>query len=199
MTARHSLTEKDTEKRTGVCSVDGPVKIQRSGTGWACGVKANATNRASKRRRPHRDRGKESEHKLTFADGPTRAGECPKCGVVEIVAYGRGWACPNTPEAKKRVNQQDAPQAYCRDCMVADGVLVWLTDGACLRCAETDLNAMMAQLAADERLKAGLISGPNAVMGKRDWDHGFHLEGVVANPEWMPKYESAVPGWKTLG
>ena len=189
MSARHSLTEKDTEKRTGVCSVDGKVKIQRSGTGWACGVKANATSRESKRRKPDFGRGKESEHKLTFSDPVTRAGACPVCGAVEIVAYGRGWACPNTPGAKARVNQQDAPQEHCRDCMAADGVLVWKSVDGCARCAETELNALLAQQAADERVMARL--------DQDDWG-GMHLEGLI-DPYYVPEYESAVPGWRTLG
>lgn len=189
---RHSLTDKDPVTLRSTCSVCGPVKMQRAGNGYACANRANATSRASKRRHPNRERRSKTEHRLTWKDPESRTGTCAVCpDPVGIVPYGRGWACPNGEEASKRVNHQDAPQAYCRDCLVADDVLVWLTDGACSRCADTDLNAMLARH-ADSRRTSSLLT-------KEELEAGFHLEGVVVDPEWMPDYESAVPGWKTLG
>lgn len=185
---KHSLTEKDPKTRRGVCSVDGEVRIQKSGTGWVCGVKHNAAARASKARRPDRARDSSTEHVLTWHDGQTRTGLCAKCGPVDVVPWGRGYACGPRAKELGRVNHQDAPQRYCDACKLLDSRIVWLTAGGCPRCAETDLNALFAADAADGRLMAG-----------DDWaEMGMHVVGL-ADPYEMPELENAVPGWRTLG
>ena len=185
----HSLASKDVERRTADCSVCGPVKISKSGTGWVCAEKAKANARAWKARNPDRDRTSKTEHKLTWKNPQTGTGLCAVCDVVEIVPWGRGYACPNGDAAKTRVHFQDAPATYCDACKLLDGDLVWLTVDGCPRCNETDLNAMFAKDAADQRL-----------MGDTDWSEmGMHVEGLLADPEYMPDYESAVPGWHTIG
>lgn len=186
---KHSLTEKDVDARTGVCSIDGAVKIQRSGNGWTCGVRANAQSRKQKAADPHRDRTSKTEHVLEWKDGETRTGVCRKCGPVSIVPYGRGWACGPRAKELGRVNHQDAPQTYCDACKLLDHDIVWLrSDGSCPRCSQTDLNAMFAADEADRRL-----------MADGDYQSGFSVTGPWADPYEMPDLESAVPGWKTLG
>lgn len=184
---KHSLLEKDPETRRGKCAIDGDVRIQKSGTGWVCGEKHNAAARASKARHPERSRSSKTEHQLTFQNPKTGTGICAKCDVVEIVAWGRGYACPNGEAAKTRTHFQDRPASYCDACKILDGDIVWLTADGCPRCNETDLNAMFAKDAADGRL-----------MGGTDWaEQGMHIVGL-ADPYEMPDYESAVPGWQTI-
>jgi hypothetical protein len=186
----HHLTEKDPATRRGVCSVDGDVRIQRSGTGWVCGAKHNATARASKARRPDRDKASRTEHTLEWQDGVLRSGLCTKCGPVDIVPVGRGYMC--APRAKElgRVNHQDKPATYCDACKLLDGSVVWLSAEGCPRCIETDLNAMFAQEAADDRLYGDL---------HEEFADGFSIVGVNADPYAMPELENAVVGWKTIG
>lgn len=183
MTERHSLAERDVERRTATCSACGPVKIQRAGNGWTCGTRANAQSRKQKRKNPDRDRESKTEHTLVAP------GVCAKCGPVNQVANGRGWMCAKRAAELGRVNHQDKPQGYCRDCQILDGDIVWLTSDGCPRCLETSLHAMFAKDAADERLMADFD----------DWgEQGLHLVGM-ADPYSMADYESAVPGWKTIG
>lgn len=185
----HSLSEKNPETRRGTCSVCGPVRIQRSGTGWVCGTKHNATARASKRRRPDRERESKTEHVLDWQDPVLRSGLCRKCGPVDIVAWGRGYACAVRATELGVVNPQSEPARYCDSCKPLDGDVVWLTADGCPRCLETDLNAMLAQDAADRRLTDGVYD---------EFGEGFSIVGP-SDPYEMPDYESAVPGWKTIG
>lgn len=188
-TERHSLSERDTDARTAVCSIDGPVTIRKSGTGWACAVKVNAQARETKRRNPARKHTSDSPHRLEWKDPETRSGVCPIDGPVDIVPWGGGWVCRVRATELGVTNPQDKPQGYCRDCVVADAVFVWLdAEGNCSRCAETDLNAEFAKLAADDRLMADV----------EDWSEaGINLV-TLGDPYEMPDYESAVPGWKTI-
>ena len=187
---RHSLTEKNVDTRRGTCSVDGEVRIQKSGTGWVCGEKHNAAARASKARNPERDRGSKTEHPLGWHDGELRTGECRKCGPVEIVPNGRGYMCATRAKELGRVNHQDAPQTSCRDCWAemegdADRYRVWLrADGVCPRCS------------TGQDLHAGLRQQEDVQHQMAELEPGFHLVG--GDPYAMPEYESAVPGWKTL-
>lgn len=182
----HHLTDRQPASRRASCSVCGPVKMQRSGTGWVCATKGRANSRAWKRRNPDRDRGGRSEHELVGKARGARV--CAKCGPVATVPVGRGVMCANRAIELGRVNHQDAPQRPCPDCLAADGTVVYPTDGECRRCEETDLGAELARAAADERLLAGVD----------DWaEAGLQLVGAV-DPYAMPDYESAVPGWRTL-
>jgi hypothetical protein len=189
----HHLTERDLDRRIATCSVDGPVKIRRSGTGWVCAEKAKANVRAYKNRHPERDRSSKSDHQLTEKDPPTRLARCSVCGVVDMVPTGRGWACATRAKELGRVNHQDAPQTWCRDCWAemegdADRYRVWLlADGTCPRCSTgQDLHAELRDLEHNRRVLDDAGLGP-----------GFHI--VSPDPYAMPDYESAVPGWHTLG
>lgn len=185
---RHALTEKDPEARTAVCAIDGPVKIQRSGNGWACGVRANAQSRKQKALRPERDRVSKTEHVLDWQDPGLASGLCRKCGPVDIFPVGRGYACAVRQKELGRVNPQSAPATYCDSCKILDGDIVWLTADGCPRCNDTDLNGMFAQDAADERL----------LTGHEDYaEIGMHIAGW-SDPYEMPELENAVPGWHTI-
>ena len=187
---RHSLSERDTTARSATCSVCGPVRIQRAGTGWVCAIKQKEHGRAWRARNPQRNHGRgHNPHQLTARSALLRSATCSTCGPVEIQPWARGWICSTRAHELGRVVPQDAPQEHCRDCKAADGVLVWLTAGACSRCAEIDLGMEFAKLAADDRLVADMV----------DWAaDGLHVASL-GDPYAMPDYESAVPGWKTLG
>lgn len=185
---RHSLTDRDTEARTATCSVDGAVSIRKSGTGWVCAEKAKANVRAYQRRHPDRDRSSKTEHTLTWKAPQLRQGACAKCGPVDIVPVGRGWGCRVRQIELGRLNHQGKPATYCDACKILDGDVVWLTADGCPRCNETDLNAMLAAKAADDRLLGGINWGKA----------GMSVAGVT-DPYDMPDLENAVPGWRTLG
>lgn len=199
VTQPHRLTEKDTEARTGVCSVDGPVKIRKSGTGWACAVRANAAARASKKRNPSRRRSSDAPHRLTWFDAETRTGTCPVDGAVEIVPWGGGYVCRNRATELGVTNPQAEVQRHCKDCVSDDHTFMWLdADGNCPRCSQQSLNAGFAEmfdLAAEKRRFfewAGIDIDP------ADPDGGW-IFATPGDPYAMPEYESAVAGWKTLG
>src|SRR5512139_3984848 len=155
--SRHSLSEKDTEARKATCSICGPVRIGKAGTGWVCATKQKEHTANWRARHPERDHGRGANpHQLTERVVADRTARCVKCGPVAIEPWARGWICSNRAKELGRVVQQEKPQAHCRDCMAADGVLVWLGADGCARCNETDLNAMFAADAADDRLMAGL-------------------------------------------
>lgn len=194
----HHLTDKDVEKRTAVCSIDGPVKIRKAGNGWTCAVRANAAGRESKRRNPARSRTSDSPHRLTWKDPETRTGLCPECGAVEIVPWGTGWHCKPHAEELGHVNHQDAPQGYCRDCSSDSGQFVMFDHtGACPRCSKS-LNASIAEIhhyAAEKddfyRWFVGIDEGAEP-------DEAFIFSGWT-DPYEMPEHETAVAGWKTIG
>lgn len=126
----HKLTEKDPAARTGVCSVCGPVSLARKGKSWRCANRRRELHQAWVEENPTKaaaSRAHVSPHKVTN-------GVCPLCGPVEAVPYGRGWACPNTPGAKRRLVQQSAPQSRCRDC----GSFFSVSEGICLSCSITN-------------------------------------------------------------
>lgn len=185
----HRLSDRDTEARTATCSVCGPVKIQRAGNGWTCGNRANAQSRKQKRANPQRDRTSKTEHVLEWQNAETRTGLCRVDGAVTIVPYGRGYACEERAKELGRVNHQDAPQGWCRDCgaEMEDGPRIWLlSDGTCPRCSTgQDLGAELRELESAMRAAAGL-------------GDGFHI-APQGDPYAMPAYESAVPGWHTIG
>jgi hypothetical protein len=187
----HRLTDRDLETRTATCAICGPVKIQRSGNGWACGNRANAQSRKQKRANPQRDRTSKTEHVLEWQSTELLSGLCRECGPVDIVPWGRGYACGARAKELGRVNHQDAPQTWCRDCWAEmagdpDRYRVWLlADGTCPRCSSgQDLGTELRALEDGRQALVGL-------------EPGFHL--VSTDPYSMPDYESAVPGWHTIG
>lgn len=180
----HSLTDKDLEKRTGTCSVCGPVKIAQSGNGWACYNRQRERTNRWKRKHPEHRKPSTNPHRLTDRKGGQAT--CAVCGPVAIVPWGRGYICKERATQLGRTRQQAAPAPYCQDCKDDDGKIIPLEDGHCPRCALT-----LNQMFANQRELAGQV------------EH-FELDGaytIVGDPDpyAMPDYESAVPGWKTIG
>lgn len=176
----HRLSDKNLEQRKAVCSICGPVKIAKSGTGWACATKKKAHSRAWKLRHPDRDRRSTTEHVLLSRDPQNRIGLCAKDGSVDLVPWGRGFACGVRARQLGHVNHQSAPQQRCPDCWLLHRLTVWTTDGVCPRCVDVSLD------------------GPLVPPAREGLPEGFHLVGGE-DPYAMPDYESAVPGWHTLG
>lgn len=188
MNHHHRLTEKDIESRTAVCSVDGEVRIYRSGRSWVCATKQNTYTRRYLRRHPDKRGGSSNPHRLGWTDPGSRKAECAKCdGVVDVVPVGRGWMCQARAVEIGRLRSEPEPQAYCRDC-ADEGTVIPLVDGECVRCAKS-LNLQLLELAATER-----------ELADADIDAmSFSIAGQWVDPYRMPDYESAVPGWTTLG
>jgi hypothetical protein len=173
------------------------VKISRSGGGWVCAEKAKANSRSWKERNPQRSRTSSNPHILSWKSVEDGRGLCSIDGPVTIVPWGRGWICETKARYLGRVSHQNVPLKWCRDCWAemegdVDRYRVWLrADGTCPRCSEPmDLNMEFKKMAADERLRdaaAGLVDIAGVqIVGLRD-------------PYAMDEYESAVPGWKTIG
>lgn len=185
MSEVHHLREKDPDDRTALCSVCGPTRIAPVGRGWICVEVKRRANRRWAQSHPDRPRAS-GPHRLEWQDRETLTGLCPTDGAVDIVPWGRGYACATRAKELGRVHQQEAPQTFCADCRVADGVIVWLTtEGECPRCQETNLNLQLASQEADRRLAAELL------------EPGMHVIGL-GDPYEMPSNESAVPGWRTI-
>lgn len=178
----HRLTEKDAENRTAVCAVCGPVDIKPSnGRYWQCGNKKREGTRRWMEAHPDRRSTRRSVHVLYAKDVPKRQAVCEECGPTAIVPYGRGWTC-----ARGTVRRQEAPNV-CEDCLDF-GDQVDLVDGECPRCSRS-LNQMLLDEADTHRQLA-----------EADVDAmAFSIVGQWSDPYRMPDYETAVPGWTTLG
>lgn len=195
---------------TATCSVDGRVKLRRAGTSVRCAVAAATAQKRWTRQNPDKaqaNRRSKTEHVLTDRDRKARTARCSKCGPVDLVAYGRGFTCGNRAR-ELRGTQQPEPQQFCHTCFL-EGKRVWLgAKGECVRCADPEQYVYRAPEKGDP--------------GRRnEWAlqmvDGFHYEGDpepdpderygsgysfgygVDDPAYMDGYESAVPGWKTLG
>jgi len=197
----HFLTEKNLDTMTAVCAVDGPVNIRSKGTGrYLCAVKKAEKSRAYADRHPEKvraNRAIRSAHRLASFDESTMTGECPVCGTVGVVVKGRrrkdgrpGVMCANRAKELWPSAPAEEPQDFCTTCR-----RTYLTaGGVCLRCADeshTDLNhALAAQRsrAADHLLAASLSDGEIPMLVDPSDDQNE-----------MPRSESAVFGWKTIG
>lgn len=184
----HHLADRDTAKQTATCSVCGPTEMTRSKRSWICATRQRERMRAWMARHPDRRSGARSAHRLEWRDPELGDGLCAECGPTKIVAYGRGYACANGTTRRG----QAEPNPYCPDCRDADRRIVPLVDGDCPVCSMT-LNQQLAAGADLRRQigRAGYHDGAEA---------GVPLVvGQWADPYKMPDYESAVPGWQTLG
>jgi hypothetical protein len=122
----HTLTEKNFETMTAVCSVDGPVNLRSRGSGrFCCSVKKSERHQRWAQRNPEKaraNRRSRSAHRLTAFDQTTMTGECPLCGTVGVVVKGRrrgdgtpGVMCAN--RAKELwTNLDETPQERCSTC-----------------------------------------------------------------------------------
>lgn len=196
----HILTEKNLETKTAVCAVDGPVAIRSKGLGrFQCAVKKSEKRRAWADRNPdvaRASRATRSAHRLTTFDASTMTGECPVCGTVGAVVKGRrrkdgtpGAMCANRANELWPTAGPETPQEFCGVCRRA-----YLTaDGVCLRCSDDDqvnLNLGLAVIATQRR---------EALEIEDLVEDGLTVITPLDTPAEMPRIESAVHGWKTLG
>lgn len=194
----HHLVEKDPSTQTGQCSVCGLVAIRKSGNGFMCAVKKAEAQKAWKRRNPEKvaaHRRTRSEHGLFNRDYVKLTAECVVCGPVGMTPWGRGYACSKLADARRSV-QEAAPQTWCRSCWAEtassrERTKVYLrADGTCPRCddpATLDLGSQLRDLEYGYRTTGERIP------------EGMHVVYEDDDPYFMPEYESAVPGWRTVG
>lgn len=188
----HRLVKKDLTTLTGECSVCGFVAIARAGNGFQCVEKKKSSQRAWREKNPAKskaDRRRRSEHELFDRDYVKLTAKCVQCGPVSMTAWGRGYACA-TRAAELRTTQEARPVQACRECWVLDGSRVYPTDGVCPRCSDPRLYDTGSALADAER-RAGELEGLGSGMSVVDLAHDDAYE--------VPEFESAVPGWKTVG
>jgi hypothetical protein len=189
----HRLLKKDPDTRTGECSVCGLVAIRKAGNGFMCGEKKKATQKAWREKNPEKaatNRRQRSPHALFNRDYVHMTAECVRCGPVQMAPYGRGYAC-GVRAQQIRDGQEVGPQRPCRECWVMDGDKVWLRgDGKCARCEDRRQYDTGAAL-RDAEHRADQLDGVPA---------GFSVVDIsVDDPYDMPEFESAVPGWRTVG
>lgn len=188
----HSLVEKDPSTMTGNCSVCGFVGIAKAGRGFMCGEKKKAAQRAWREKNPAKsqaDRRRRSDHELFDRDYVKLTAKCVQCGPVSMTPWGRGYACA-TRAAELRTTQETQPVQACRECWIIDGSRVFPVNGVCPRCADPRLYDTGSALADAER-RSGELSGLASGMSVVDL--------VNDDPYDVPEFESAVPGWKTVG
>ena len=197
---RHKLTDKDVENRSANCSVCGPVKIVKVGQGYTCANRKAASHQRWAEANPDKlraNRQTKSEHYLTDRDVVALTGECAVCGPVDILPYGRGYACGNRAR-ELRGAQQAAPQSWCRECWAemedqpGRRRIALRADGSCPR--HDDPTLTLTQQTIADRLNRDEMRDTFDEVGP-----GFHIIGEWDDPYAMPGYESAVPGWHTLG
>ena len=194
---RHRLTDRDPVLRTAVCSICGPVRMSRNGKSWMCSNK-KADLRASWYNRNPR-RAKPSEHALTSKDTQNRLGICPVCGPVEIVPYARGWACAN--RAAELGHSQAEPHPKCSVCgnYHSRHNPVSPTSGQCEACARLLYQGTEPRGPSDEAAMAQAFGPAHAAHDGTSLGAHMVTNFEWMNPEYIPDYESAVPGWKTIG
>jgi hypothetical protein len=188
----HRLLKKDPLTQTGECSVCGLVAIRKAGNGFMCGEKkkqAQAAWRAKNPAKSSADRRRQSDHELFARDYVALTAKCVKCGPVAMQAWGRGYTCA-TRAGELRTNQESSPTQPCRECWLIDGSKVYPVDGTCPRCADPRLYDTGAQL-RDAEYRASDLDGVPDGYGVVDLAHD--------DPYDIPEYESAVPGWRTVG
>jgi hypothetical protein len=201
---KHRLTILDAETRQGLCSICGPIRLARNGKSWVCSVQ-KADLRASWYNRNKR-KAKPSAHALVEKDPVNRLGICPIDGPVDIVPFARGWAC--SVRAAELNHHQAEPHAKCSVCGNFDSrhnpVSPTGSQGQlrCEACARLLYQGTEPNVLADTSVIAAAFGSSVGRDGHQGGGHsGAHMVSNFEwlNPEYMPDYESAVPGWKTLG
>lgn len=195
----HRLSEKDTGTLTATCSVCGLVAIRKSGTGYQCAVKKAATHKSWASRNPDKaaaNRQASSEHRIFDRDYVALTAKCSVCGPVDLLPYGRGYACGNRARELRSV-QEDGVQRHCSTCwMESSGArgrrrVYLLADGTCPRC---DDDRALDTGAALRDLEHAMTRGAGGTVPA-----GFHVVHEGFDPYAVDDYESAVPGWRVLG
>ena len=184
---KHSLTNKDRAQLLADCSVCGPrVAIRLNGRyGIVCLEARRAASRNYKKAHPERVRQQKlaaspSPHRLEVRTG--EADTCQVCGPVQPKAWGRGWICPTVISDKGWKVTQVAPQPQCSTCPAYLDRF-----GVCPRCSADQVQWMPDEARSKKRHLE--MTGPYIAAGFTIADFETPL----------PKDETAVPGWQTLG
>lgn len=196
---RHRLSHIDKVKRSGTCSICGPVRIFRNGKYYMCGVKKAELRRAWFNK--HGRKAKPSPHALLQKDPVTRLGVCPIDGPVEIVPFARGWACKIRADELGGGRAEPAKKCYLcgkydsQHNPVSSTELRDMCEG-CARLMHSGPTPARAEQAEATAVGAAFDRSPS-----EGGNLGAHMVSNFdwLNPDYMPDYESVVPGWKTLG
>lgn len=184
--ARHSLSAKDLTAREAVCSVCGPTAIRPNGPAkWICANKkksAEAAWRAANPAKVRLSRDKKSKHHLTQKNPETRRGACPVCGPVDIVPFGRGWACSVRNAELGRSVQVEIPRCLvCGFCSTAANPV---KDGRCGYHHPAQVRPLQLVNIEGEYTRS---------LTQVD------LASYEAKAQKVSAKESAVPGWRMAG
>lgn len=198
-TQRHSLSEKDTDRRTARCAICGPVKMRKNGNSWTCANKRKEVTDRWERQNQDKvsaRRDSVSVHHLTQTDPKTMTGECPVCGPVAIVAWGRGYACA-TRAGELRQVQEERPMRRCWKCRAWDSEANPVDeDDVCARC--TDELSPGRTLAYIPGARAHTVESLREAATYFEFeDAGMHV-GFPDDPYALDDQE-VVPGWQTIG
>lgn len=188
----HRLLNKDLTTMTGECSVCGFIGVAKSGRGFMCGEKKKAVTSNWRERNPEKaaaNRRQRSDHELFRRDYLKLTAECAKCGPVGMTPWGRGYSCSNRASELRAV-QESKPAQACRECWIVDGDRVYPVGGVCPRCADGRQSRLGSALRDAEHRASGLDGVPPGFMT-------VDLDSL--DPYDVPEYESAVPGWRTVG
>jgi hypothetical protein len=183
--ARHLLADKDLAAKTAVCSVCGPVEIRSAGKSWICLNKKRESAAAWQAANPEKaaaNRAAVSEHHLVASDPEVRRGICPIDGDVDIVPFGRGWACAVRAAELRTVVQDETPR--CRVCYYPGSNFNPVVDGYCEYDRPGNIRPAVVPLSP--------LFDPGA-------SHPVELPKYEAAASVVPARESAVPGWKMIG
>jgi hypothetical protein len=189
----HRISEKNTESLTGICSVCGPVAIRRNGKRFMCAVKKQADHAEWAKRNPEKakaNRRSSSAHRIS-------GDQCLVCGTVEPVAYGRGWACPNTAAVVRRELQQDTPTPRCAVCRRWDAAERPVLAGMCRPCADAELVQVMALSGLHEPERWHDVPRRAEVVAEDMW--GLHDVDPDTDDPYYDEPASVVPGWRVIG
>ena len=192
----HRLVKKDLTTLTGECSECGFVAIAKAGNGFQCGEKKKASQREWRERNPaaaKANRALRSDHELFNRDYVKLSASCAVCGPVDMTPWGRGYACA-TRAAELRTTQEAAPAKPCVECWIIDGDRVYLVGGECPRCKE-GVDRYVPNHVPRERRDHG---GQAARLAEEFEGSGFTVYDEDPGAD-MPGFESAVPGWRTVG
>lgn len=195
---RHSLSQKDVERRVAVCSICGPVKIRKNGRTWTCARKRSEVNNRWKRQNAAKlaaGRNRPSAHHLETYDAESRAGVCPVCGPVDIVAWGRGYACANRAR-QLRVLQESAPAERCWKCGAWESEGNPVDAGVCWQC-QLELSPGRTLLLMPGG-RAHTIESLREASAYLEYEEaGMHV-GFPDDPYAVDDQE-VVAGWKVIG
>jgi hypothetical protein len=189
----HQLSDKNVAERTAVCAICGPVKLHKNGRRFTCAEKQRIKHAEWAKRNPEKARANRAQASPHRVSGD----QCLVCGTVEPVAYGRGWACPNTKAVLRRELQQVAPTPRCSVCRHWAGTERPVTAGLCRPCADAELVQVMALAGLHEPQRWHEVARRAEVVAEDMW--GLHDVDPDTDDPYYDEPASVVPGWRVIG